>query len=141
MRKIKKIIAVLLFVLGVLIAAAPFTFAAVCDVGEKVMKCHWTAQVELLLGIEIAVFAVVQFIKEFVSFKAEGFARGTGFGLDFAIAAIGAGVILIPSVLIGVCAKPMMHCHSVTRPVLIVFGILVIVFSIVDLLINIKTEN
>ena len=60
MKNVKKIITALLIVLGLLIAAAPYTFAAVCPVGEKVMKCHWSARIELFLGIEIAVLAIIQ---------------------------------------------------------------------------------
>ena len=42
------------FVLGVLIAVVPRTFAHVCEVTDMPMACHYTAQAALGIGIVIA---------------------------------------------------------------------------------------
>ena len=47
-------IALAIAILGILTAIAPHTFAKVCEVGEKVMKCHWTARAELFVGLAVA---------------------------------------------------------------------------------------
>ena len=138
MKNVKKIITALLIVLGLLIAAAPYTFEAVCPVGEKVMKCHWSARIELFLGIEIAVLAIIQLVINFKGFKSPDFVSGINSGISLALAANAAGVILVPSALIGVCKMAMMHCHSVTLPTLTVFGILVLVLSLIDFVISAK---
>ena len=108
-------------VLGILVAVAPQTFASVCKVTEKSMKCFWTARAEIFLGISIAVFAVLQII-----FALKESNIQANLALTFAIITNAIGVILVPSALIGVCAKPIMHCHSVTKPFLIVAAILII---------------
>ena len=115
------IFAAVTVVLGILVAVAPQTFASVCKVTEKPMKCFWTARAEIFLGISIAVFAVLQII-----FALKESNIQANLALTFAIITNAIGVILVPSALIGVCAKPMMHCHSVTKPFLIVAAILII---------------
>lgn len=115
------IFAAVTVVLGILIAVAPQTFASVCKVTKKPMKCFWTARAEIFLGISIAVFAALQII-----FALKESNIQANLALTLAIITNAIGVILVPSALIGVCAKPMMHCHSVTKPFLIVAAILII---------------
>lgn len=115
------IFAAVTVVLGILVAVAPQTFASVCKVTEKPMKCFWTARAEIFLGISIAVFAALQIV---FALKNLNIQANIAFSLAIVVNAI--GVILVPSALIGVCAKPMMHCHSVTKPFLIVAAILII---------------
>ena len=123
MKKQNIIFASFFVVLGLLLAIAPYTFASVCPLGEKMMKCHWTARIELFIGLTTVVFGAVKF------FFAD---RGFQFGTNLALLLNGLGAILVPSVLIGVCGKVHMHCHSVTRPVLIVLGIVLVLTAIVQ---------
>ncbi|MBP5402769.1 MAG: DUF4418 family protein [Treponema sp.] len=123
MKKANVFFGLIFVVLGVLVAAAPYSFAHVCEVGEKVMKCHWTARVELFLGISVAVFGIAKALLSNSAFN-----LGTNLGL----AVNGAGVILVPSVLIGVCGMKKMHCAAVAKPALIVFGILIIAVAVVQ---------
>lgn len=115
------IFATITAVLGILVAVGPQTFASVCGVTEKPMKCFWTARAEFFLGISIAVFAALQIV---FALKNLNIQANIAFSLAIVVNAI--GVILVPLALIGVCAKPMMHCHSVTKPFLIVAAILII---------------
>lgn len=114
------VFAISIAVLGLLVAVAPYSFAKVCEVGEKIMKCHWTARIELFLGISSVVLAVLKVISADAKYQ---------IALNSALALNALGVILVPTVLIGVCGKATMHCHSVTRPTEIVFGILIFVIS------------
>lgn len=118
------------FVLGVLIAVAPRTFAHVCEVTDMPMACHYTAQAALGIGIVI-VIALLAIIGLFV-------AEATRAGLDIANAVLGVLVILVPTVLIGVCKGAMMHCHMVTLPTLIVLGVLTTVFSVIAAYLDLK---
>ena len=85
------------------------------DCGGAPMVCHWTAQAELGAGGLIAVLGALLLLsgKEQVR-------------LGLALAGIPAGLlaILIPNVLVGVCASPHAACHSLTLPALTVLGVL-----------------
>lgn len=116
------------FVLGVLIAVALRTFAHVCEVTDMPMACHYTAQAALGIGIVIALLAIIGL---FV-------AEATRAGLDIANAVLGVLVILVPTVLIGVCKGAMMHCHMVTLPTLVVLGVLTTVFSVIAAYLDLK---
>ena len=105
------VFSITLLLLAVLVAAAPYSFAKVCDVSEKVMKCLCGNSKYLRLG------------------------------LDAGIIANAAGIILFPTLLIGVCGMPSMHCHSVTQPTLIVLGILLLAVSAVDTVLSLRSRN
>ena len=120
------------FVLGVLIAVAPRTFAHVCEVTDMPMACHYTAQAALGIGIVIALREERHGLEE--NFVAEA----TRAGLDIANAVLGVLVILVPTVLIGVCKGAMMHCHMVTLPTLVVLGVLTTVFSVIAAYLDLK---
>jgi hypothetical protein len=118
MKKLNVVFALLFVVLGALVAAAPYSFAHVCEVGEKVMKCHWTARIELFLGLSVAVLGLVKLLSTNISFQ---------LGVNAGLLLNALGVFLTPTVLIGVCGMKKMHCHAVTKPTLIVFAILILV--------------
>ena len=101
-------------VLGALIVIAPQTFAHVCAVKDMPMACRYTARVALGLGVVIALLAIIGFF-------APSRVRA---GLDIANAVLGVLVVLVPTMLVGVCRGSMMHCHMVTMPTLIVLGVL-----------------
>lgn len=117
MKKQNIIFAAIVALLGVLVFLAPYSFAKVCELGEKVMKCHWTARIELFLGITITILGLLKALSSDAKYQ---------LALNVGTALNAAGVILVPAKLIGVCGKTMMHCHSVTRPALIVLGILIL---------------
>ena len=117
MKKVNVIFASIIVVLGALVAIAPHSFAHVCELGEKVMKCHWTARIELFLGISAALLGLLKLISSDAKYQ---------LGLNAGILINALGVILTPTLLIGVCGMKSMHCASVAKPTLIVFGILLL---------------
>lgn len=119
-----KVIVVLTIIFGLLAAAGPRTIFAVCPSGEMKMRCYDTAQWELVVGIITVIAGIgLALVKENRLRKV----------LVSATAILGLFVILIPTVLVGVCSSPMMHCVSVTRPSLFVIGVLQIVTGLVSL--------
>lgn len=132
MKRNALIVSAVLLLLGVLTAAAPYSFAPVCELGEKVMKCRWTARAELFLGIEIALLALLRLLAK---------DKAVRLGLNAGIAASAAGVVLFPSLLIGVCGMASMHCHSVTKPTLIVLGIVTLVVVLADSVFSLIRRN
>lgn len=131
MKKVNVVFSLLILVLGALTAIAPYSFAHVCEAGEKVMKCHWTGRIELFLGISVAVLGLLKLISADAKYQ---------LGLNAGILLNALGVILTPTVLIGVCGMKSMHCASVSKPTLIVFGILILVITLIQSLIEWKKK-
>jgi hypothetical protein len=84
------------------------------------MKCHWTGRAELALA------APTLFLGGVLAF---GRRRETERALAVLGLVLGAAVIAVPSLLIGVCANPDMLCNMVMRPALIFAGILIVAAS------------
>ena len=112
-------------VLGALIVIAPQTFAHVCAVKDMPMACRYTARVALGLGVVIALLAIIGFFAP----------SRVRVGLDLANGVL---VVLVPTMLVGVCRGSMMHCHMVTMPTLIVLGVLLAVLAAVAVYLDLK---
>lgn len=111
-------------ILGLLIALIPAFIFPVCDVGDMPMKCHWSAQAELGVGIIIFVLGIL-----LIAFKSKHFQLG------ISIASILNGIfaLVIPNILIGMCVKEHMKCRSLTSPALSVVSVLIIVINIINI--------
>jgi hypothetical protein len=85
------------------------------------MTCNYTAKAELALAIPLAVEGLILVFSRKESTK----------GLAVVGAAIGVAVILIDYVLIGVCVSMIenMHCQTIMKPSLLLFGILEILVN------------
>ncbi len=121
-----------LFVIGILVAAGPFSFAHVCEAGEKLMKCHWSARVEFFLGLELALLALLRCFSKSGAFS---------LGIDAGIFLAAVGIVLVPTILIGVCGNVSMHCHSVTKPFLLVAGCLGALVALADVLLGLGAKR
>ncbi len=112
-------------ILGLLIAIGPSSLFAVCGPMEdgKFMKCHWTAQAEIGIGLGIVALAVLAII--FAS-------KQIRIGLQLGIAVLSLIAIAIPTALIGVCGGEHMQCNALTRPVLLILGVITIVISVAN---------
>ncbi|MBS7576717.1 MULTISPECIES: DUF4418 family protein [unclassified Enterococcus] len=122
----RKIISILIILIGLLVAIGPQFIFPVCKVtSEMVMRCHYTAMMSIGLGIALAIIAILIFLGKSVPYiKALYLTAGI----------FGALIIATPTILIGVCDSPMMHCHTMTRPILILLGVLTIVLSLIGYL-------
>ena len=89
-----------------------------------VMKCRTSAKAELPVGIAIAVLGVLIIVSRSVKGR---------IGLSIASALGGLFALLVPTVLIGVCASEQMRCRVLTLPALIILSILVIFVSVVNI--------
>jgi hypothetical protein len=126
----KKILGGLLIVLGLVIGIVPM-FTDCLSQGRQLattagmmvpMKCHWTAVASIGVGIIIGLVGIFSLLSK----RNETFRTLSGIG-----GASGALAIAFPTVLIGVCANPMMICNMVEKPTLILSGILAIAASAV----------
>lgn len=124
-----KVLAAVLAVLAVLISVVPqFTDcqsqgrALTLEDGRQVpMKCHWTAQGELVLGVPLFAVGALAFFSQ---------RKETRRFLGIIGVVLGVFVILLPTVVIGVCGMPTMVCVSIMKPAMILAGILVVGISL-----------
>ena len=125
----QKFLGVAMILLAVALAVAPvFTdceshgkMLTTADGRSVSMKCHWAGVAEVAAAIPLAlagIYALRSRRKETLRFA------------GIVGAASGAMAILLPTLLIGVCASPMMICNILMRPILLAAGILAIVASI-----------
>ncbi len=110
---------------GLLIILVHFVLPACSDVvktatGTTVpMKCHWTEQAVLATGGMILIVGLLRFV-----FGRNSETRGT---LDTVTLALGAGVILFTTVLIGTCVDPAHACNIGMKPANLLLGALTMI--------------
>jgi hypothetical protein len=121
---------VALVLLGIFLILAPWTIAPVCEVGGSLaqlasgktipMPCGWTARAEIGIGALVVVAGLlVLFAQSMETKKFIGI-----FGI-----ALGLLAILFPVVITKMCAMPDHPCNILTKPVLILTGIIIIAVS------------
>lgn len=119
-----KITGIVIALLGLLTALIPTVIFKVCAAMDgKFMKCHWTSQVEVALGIAVLVLGLLIVL-------AKENAASSAYAAASAIN--GVLVFLIPTVVIGVCGSADMPCHSGTKPALIIAGSLIVVVALIN---------
>ena len=121
-------------VLGILTILVSLVIFPACSSGMELasgsttpMKCHWSAISSALLG---AITTGLGVVCCFLHTRREKVAAGVVLGL------LGLGVILIPTVLIGVCASATMRCHMAMKPALVVCGVLLLLLGVGTDLVN-----
>ena len=85
------------------------------------MRCQKTSSVDGIIGIVIAIFGIAYIAIP----KAQK-------ALSAAVIAGGVFAALVPAVIVGVCAAPHMHCHSISSPVLQITGIVIALVGIAN---------
>jgi hypothetical protein len=83
-----------------------------------IMKCHWSARVEIGAGALIAALGIALIV--FAAPK-------TRLGLSIGIFLSGVLVLLIPHTLIGGCVNHIMPCRKIAFPAITVIGILLLI--------------
>lgn len=115
---------IVIAVLGLLTALIPTVIFKVCEAMDgKFMKCHWTSQTEVAVGIATIVLGLLIVLSKEKAAQA---------AYAVASAINGVLVILIPTAVIGVCGSADMPCHSGTKPALIIAGALIIVTALIN---------
>ena len=87
------------------------------------MKCHWTAQAELGIGLCIAILGILLILLA---------SRQIRIGISIAIMLNAIIVIIIPNTLIGVCNSIHMNCHTLTLPALNLLGAFTLLIAAIN---------
>lgn len=103
-----KVLSIGTILAGLLLSAGPQFLFQPCPTTEKFMKCFYSCKALIVVGAVLALVGLLQLIsKEAKSRKA----------LAVVGTALAVSAILIPTVIIGGCAKPEMACQVLTFPV------------------------
>lgn len=128
-----KITGIVIAVLGLITALIPTVIFKVCEAMDgKFMKCHWTSQTEVAIGVAILVLGVLIIL-------AKEKAAAAAFAVASAIS--GVLVILIPTLVIGMCGSTEMRCNAGTKPALIIAGALIVVSSLIHTALYLTSKN
>ncbi len=104
----QKIVSVGTILLGALLAIGPQTLFQPCPVTEKVMKCHWSAQSLIAVGVILVALGLAQLlVKNDSCLKV----------LCFVGIVVFASGLLLVNLLIGGCANAEMACNMKTFPI------------------------
>ncbi len=123
--------AIILIILGILLLVGPWTFAPVCEVNGMYAKlasgvnfpmpCGWTARAEIGVGaLTILAGLLLAFSKSAETRRVIGF-----FGIGLGILAL-----LFPLYITKMCAMAEHPCNLVTKPVLVILGVVVLAVSL-----------
>ncbi len=130
----KKILPIVNIIIGALLIIGPQTFLHVCKGGMMGMTppCKDIPTWSLVVGIILILVSLVKLVLVFtgkgnkVAFLATGLAE----------AVIGVITIGIPTFIVGVCKSQHMHCHMVTKPALIIIGVVTILVAAIGIFVN-----
>ena len=109
-------------VLGTITSLLSFVILPFCNPVGMVMRCHYTSVVDGFVGIAIALVGIAYLLLP----KANK-------ALSYAVIVLGVLTSLVPTVIVGVCSHPHMHCHSISSPVLQLIGIVIALFGVANL--------
>lgn len=120
----------LMLILGGLLTLAVLFYLPHCH--KDGMQCGWMIRAVALIGFEVAVLGLIlQFVKN----------SAVALGLQWANFLNGLVVIALSTVVIGPCASPMMHCHTETQPVVVIWGAIISLVALVHMLLLAKASK
>lgn len=117
--------AVVYLLSGILLMIGPYTLFPVCDTVEKIMKCFWATRAVNTVGGMIAFFGIALLLLK---------AKDSVSVVNLCSVVAGTAAILLPSVLIGGCAKDTMPCQALTFPAVYLISAVVVLFSVGNLI-------
>ena len=112
-------------IMGLLIALGPQFLFKLCEpmANGRWMKCHWTGQAEIGVGLLIVALGVMLLLLS---------SEEVRLGLSLSLTFTGGLGLAFPHALIGGCEMARMPCRAVTFPALTVTSVLVIVIFAIN---------
>lgn len=120
-----KIFVIANLIFGILLIAFTKVILPVCHpMGGGVMRCGTSTTIDAVLGLVLLAVAVA----------AAGLLKKKAHVILSVLSlVVGVFVSLVPTVIVGTCPHAHMACHAVTAPVLAVFGALIALFAVLNL--------
>ena len=118
-----KVFVVANLIFGILLIVLTKLILPVC--GNGAMRCGTSTTVDAVLGLALLVIAV---------FAAGLLKKKAHVILSAVTLVVGVFVSLVPTVIVGTCQHAQMACHVITGPVLAVFGVLIALFAVLNLI-------
>lgn len=114
----------IMLILGGALALAILYYLPHCH-ADKMMRCMWMKNSIALVGFMVAFLGL-----------ALAFARNSAFAMGIQLAQVvnGLAVVALSTFAIGPCMSPMMKCHSVTQPIVIVWGLVIAVVALLHMI-------
>ncbi|GMO58610.1 MAG: hypothetical protein Ta2G_18660 [Termitinemataceae bacterium] len=124
----------ILTLLGLLISFGPQFLFKACNIDEEsIPRCYWSVQSEIGIGMIITMLGIC-----FIVFADSR----TRFGLTIGIFFASIVALLIPNLLIGGCGMMSMACRRVTFPSLSIVSIMILLWSVANMVfLEIKTNG
>ena len=120
-------------ILGLLVALGPQFLFKVCGAHDGIFAlCHWTAQAEIGMGMLVAALGLC-----YITFSDPK----TQLGIIVSVFLTGIIVIGFPHALIGGCSVKTMPCRQIAFPALTVEAAIIIVYSIIMAVYEIKKAS
>ena len=133
---------VIFIILGIAAALGPQTLFSVCGADlfggsgeasmDMVMTCYWTGRAALGAGAIAALLGLLVLV------SGNKFIR---VGYSAALGLLGIYIILLPTLLIGVCGSVHMGCRTLTLPALIIIGALLALTSAANIIYLLKSNG
>ncbi len=96
------------------------------------MKCHWTAQAEIAVGIPLGVVGIM------LPFSRRSYVAMT---VSATVVSLGAVALAVPYALIGTCTAPTHICNTVMKPALTALGSVTVLGGLVVLALTRRTDS
>ncbi len=123
----KYIFCLLIVTIGLLIFFEPVVIAPVCGpmASGGWMKCRWMGEAVRLIGAVVILLGIIF-----------GYVKAARVGIAFANIVLSAGLILLPTYIIGTCKSASMPCNMYTKPTIILFAALLFIINALYLFLN-----
>lgn len=119
--KNKTVSSILYLIYGFLLTVGPHTLFAVCEQGENMMRCGWTARTETAIGIFVIYLTILNFLIR---------KKESRFWINLSILGTILLAITIPSGVIGGCAMADMQCKVVAFPAIYILSGATLLFAV-----------
>lgn len=128
------LVGIALLLLGILLSAGATWLFPTCGPMQdgSWMKCHWSGQMTIGIGIVITALAIAYLLLP------QKYVRA---GLSISVVAIALLDLAVLNGLIGLCEKATMQCRAVTKPAATIISGIVIVLGVADAIWLLRKEN